>query len=179
MSCRNSTICGKINRDIRFSSYRNITALSLRKLLRSEERSRQRPCSTNSSMGWLECSSSSLVKGTSSRTRRATRRTSQWILKGHQRGPLSRAHKVYLLCHGPCSHLQKRARHALVLLPQVPESHPQDLPGSFNGHCKAMDEWNRWWTPLNNSEGLRPAQKAKTTQSWLLNTVPHHWSPDL
>lgn len=24
-----------------------------------------------------------------------------------------------------------------------------------------------------------PAHKARTTQAWLLNNVPHHWSPDL
>ena len=24
-----------------------------------------------------------------------------------------------------------------------------------------------------------PAHKAKTTQAWLCNNVPHHWSPDL
>ena len=33
--------------------------------------------------------------------------------------------------------------------------------------------------PYVSQQDSGPAHKAKTTQAWLLNSAPHHWSPDL
>ena len=33
--------------------------------------------------------------------------------------------------------------------------------------------------PYVSQQDSAPAHKAKTTQAWLLDSVPHHWSPDL
>ncbi|CAE1309208.1 unnamed protein product [Acanthosepion pharaonis] len=51
----------------------------------------------------------------------------------------------------------------------------QDVLKSVEG----LDGLERRRTSLCLPAGPLPTQKAKTTQAWLLNNVPHHWSPDL
>ena len=61
---------------------------------------------------------------------------------------------------------------------QGPESYRPDLPGSAEGRGEVVMDRIANGRPYLFQQDSAPALKAKTTQAWLPDNVPHHWRPD-
>lgn len=179
MGCHKSTVCRTVKQDIGYSSYRKS-----HRMLLTEASKESRRVKAAALLSELKHDSAGMLRFFSdeknfSQDQVSNRQNDRWICEAIEEVPVVKHTKF------PSSVMVLG-----VISSEGDVMPPFFFPKGLRVTAEIYQEVLRdvvkpWMDRIANGrpyvfqQDSAPAHKARTTQAWLLNNVPHHWSPDL